>query len=171
MPTFAYWKGMISPRRSDGIFDLADLFNTALSLAGTTGVDIGKSVPKKTYIDGIDQTSFLLADDGESNRRSRIYTMNQYFTAARIDEFKFHFTVELQEAVFSRGNTGGFSGAIITETGGGLMTNLYTNPQEDVSVCVRHIPMMTPITNEIARYRGVLKKYPPQFKFGFTGNP
>jgi arylsulfatase len=171
VPTFAYWKGMISPRRSDGIFDLADLFNTALSLAGTTGVDIGKSVPKKTYIDGIDQTSFLLADDGESNRRSRIYTMNQYFTAARIDEFKFHFTVELQEAVFSRGNTGGFSGAIITETGGGLMTNLYTNPQEDVSVCVRHIPMMTPITNEIARYRGVLKKYPPQFKFGFTGNP
>jgi arylsulfatase A-like enzyme len=171
VPTFAYWKGMISPRRSDGIFDLADLFNTALSLAGTTGADIGKSVPQTTYIDGIDQTSFLLADDGESNRRSRIYTMNQYFTAARIDEFKYHFTVELQKPVFSRGYTGGFSGSMVTETGGALMTNLYTNPQEDISVGVRHLPLMVPLMSEVSRYRAVLKKYPSQFKIGFDGNP
>jgi len=60
--------------------------------------------------------------------RSRIYTLNQYFSAARIDEFKLNFTVELQEAVFSWGFTGGFSGSIVTDTGGTLTTNLYTNP-------------------------------------------
>ena len=30
-PTFAYWKGMIQPRRSDGLFDFADILPTALA--------------------------------------------------------------------------------------------------------------------------------------------
>ena len=34
MPTFAYWKGMINPRRSVGLFDFADILPAALSLAG-----------------------------------------------------------------------------------------------------------------------------------------
>ena len=170
VPTFAYWKGMISPRRSDGLFDLADLFNTGLSLAGTTGKAIGEAVPENRYVDGVDQTSFLLADDGESNRRSMIYTMNQYLSAVRIDEFKYNLTVALQEAVFSKGDTGGFSGTIATNTGGTLMTNLYTNPQEDISVGVRHIPMLVPFYGEVDRYQAVLKKYPPQLKIGFQNN-
>ena len=34
-PGIARWKGMITPgRRSDGLFDQADLYTTALSLAG-----------------------------------------------------------------------------------------------------------------------------------------
>ena len=40
-----------------------------------------------------------------------------------------------------KGSTGGFSGAMITDTGGTLKTNLYTNPQEDVSDGIRHIPI------------------------------
>ncbi len=36
VPTFVYWKGMIQPRKSDGIVDLADLFPTALDLAGAS---------------------------------------------------------------------------------------------------------------------------------------
>lgn len=35
VPTFAYWKGMIEPRRSDGLFDLTDIFTTSLGLAGS----------------------------------------------------------------------------------------------------------------------------------------
>ncbi len=35
VPGIAYWKGMIAPgRESDELFDLMDLFNTSLALAG-----------------------------------------------------------------------------------------------------------------------------------------
>ena len=167
VPTFAYWKGMITPRRSDGLFDLADLFNTALSLAGAPGAQAAQYVPKTHYIDGIDQTSFLLADQGQSNRRSRIYTMNQFLSAIRIDEFKMHTVVELEQAIFPRGFTGGFSGAMVTNTGGVTMTNLYTDPKEDVSIGIRHLPIAVIMNAEGKRYKEVLRKYPPITKVGF----
>lgn len=170
VPTFVYWKGVIEPRKSDGLFDLGDLFNTFIAIAGAPGAEVTKYLPKDRYVDGIDQTSFWLAPDGESCRRSRIYTMNQFFSALRMDEFKAHITVQLQEAIFHRGYTGGFSGAIVERTGGATVTNVYTNPQEDTSVGVRHLPMMIPILAEITRYEQVLKKYPPKVVVGFSGN-
>jgi hypothetical protein len=36
-------------------------------------------------VDGIDQASFLLGDRHFSNRRSRIYTMNQWLSAIRAE--------------------------------------------------------------------------------------
>lgn len=96
--------------------------------------------------------------------------MNQYLSAVRMDEFKAHVTVELQEAIFQRGFTGGFSGAIVTQTGGATVTNIYTNPQEDTSVGIRHIPITVPVLGEIARYAEVLKKFPPKIIVGFAGN-
>ena len=134
------------------------------------GTDLSKRVGADHYIDGVDQTSFWLTDEGQSNRYSRIYTLNQYLSAVRIDEFKTHITLELQDAIFPRGFTGGFSGAIVTETGGGTTVNLYTNPQEDVSIGIRHIPIAVMIGAEIDRYKAVLKKFPPQSKIGFDGN-
>lgn len=162
VPTFAYWKGMIQRRSSDGLFDLADLWNTTLSIAGAPGADVTQYVPSNYYIDGIDQTTFLLAENGESNRRSRIYTLNQYASAVRIDEFKLHGVVELEKALFPRGFTGGFSGSIVVQTGGSAATNLYTDPQEDVSVGVRHLPVITILGQEAQRYDNVLVKYPPK---------
>lgn len=170
VPTFVYWKGVIEPRKSDGLFDLADLFNTCASIAGAPGAEVTKFLPKDRYVDGIDQTAFWLAPEGRSCRRSRIYTMNQFFSALRMDEFKAHITVELQEAIFQRGFTGGFSGSIVTRTGGGTVTNIYTNPQEDTSIGIRHIPMTIPLLGEIQRYEAVLKKYPPKIIIGFSGN-
>ena len=38
VPGIAYWRGMIAPgRESDELFDLMDLFNTSLQLAGDRG--------------------------------------------------------------------------------------------------------------------------------------
>ncbi len=170
VPTFVYWKGMIKPRRSDGLFDLADLFNTAISLAGAPGAQVARYVPKTRYIDGVDQTAFFLADNGESARRSRIYTLNQYFAAVRIDEFKATWTAELEDAIMKKGNIGGFTGAIVTDTGGAVVVNLYTNPQEDVSIGIRHIPMVVPLLHTAGWYMKELMKYPPKFKVGFISN-
>jgi arylsulfatase len=170
VPTFAYWKGMIQPRRSDGLFDLADLFNTALSLAGKPGAQAAPFVPDTTFIDGVDQASFLVADSGLSARRSRIYTLNQYFASVRVDEFKYTWTTEVDNAIVQKGDVGGFSGGVFVETGGAIMFNLYTNPQEDVSIGVRHIPMTVPVIGTAGWYEKILIKYPPQFKIGFLSN-
>ncbi len=50
------------------------------------------------------------------------------------------------------------------------MFNLYTNPQEDVSIGIRHIPMSVPIISASGAYMKDLIKYPPQFKIGFMSN-
>jgi arylsulfatase A-like enzyme len=170
VPTFVYWQGMIKPRRSDGLFDLADLFNTCISLAGAPGAAVTKYLPKGRYVDGIDQASFWVGDNGQSIRRSRIYTLNQFFSGVRIDEFKAILAAELEKAIFPRGFQAGFSGAVVTQTGGVLMVNLYTDPQEDVNSGIRHIPMAVVLGAEAARYQEVLKKYPPKVKVGFGGN-
>jgi arylsulfatase A-like enzyme len=167
--TFAYWKDMIEPGKSDGLFDFADVFNTCISIAGKPGAEVASFLPKDRYVDGIDQTSFLLGDDALSNRKSRIYTLNQHFSAVRIDEFKYHLVVELQNDIFPLGWKGGFSGSIITETGGVTVTNLYTNPKEDVSDGVRHLPLVIPLGEEASRYQQVLQKYPPNFKVVMPG--
>ena len=170
VPAFAYWKGTIQPRKSDGLFDFADFMPTALSLAGVPGAKLAQGYPKTHFIDGVDQASFLVADDGESARRSRPYTLNQYFSAIRVDEFKYIFTAEIEDGFFKKGEIGGFSGPIVTDTGGAVMVNLYTDPQEDENIGIRHIPMSVPVGIAAAWYMQELIKYPPQFKIGFLSN-
>ena len=77
--------------------------------------------------------------------------------------------MELEQAVFPRGFQAGFSGAVVTQTGGVLVTNLYTDPQEDMNGH-RHIPATVPIGAEFGRYQEVLKQFPPRVKVGFGGN-
>ncbi len=165
VPTFAYWKGMIAPRKSEGLFDLADIFPTALALAGKPGAELGKLLPPTRYVDGIDQSSFLLTDQGYSNRRSVLYWMSTTFAAVRIDEFKYHRAVQITDMVTQKGWNGGFSGGIVDKTGDMIMFNLYTNPQEDASVGIRHIPVVSELQHEMGRYgKQVLTKFPPNFR-------
>lgn len=164
VPTFVYFKGVIAPRKSEGLFDLADILPTALSLAGKPGAELGKLLPSDRYVDGIDQTSFLLADNGNSNRRSILYWMGSNFAAVRVDEFKVHRAVQITDLITKKGYNAGFSGGIVEKTGGLVMFNLYTNPQEDDSVGIRHIPAWNAVSSEFARYKGVLQKFPPDFR-------
>jgi arylsulfatase len=96
--------------------------------------------------------------------------MNQYLSAMRVDEFKYIITAELEDAFFKSGTIGGFSGAVVTDTGGMVAVNLYTNPQEDEGIGVRHIPAVGPAVLTTATYMKELAKYPPQFKSGFISN-
>ena len=155
---------MIEPRKSEGLFDLSDIFNTSLSLAGKPGAELAKLVPPKTFIDGVDQASFLLGKDGQSNRRAIHYFIDSKMSAVRIDEFKYHTLMQLPFAITQTGNQGGFTGAIVPGAGG-MMFNLYTNPQEDEAIGIRHIPMGVPMMSEMQAYDAILKKYPPHTQF------
>ena len=123
VPTFVYWKGMISPRKSDGLFDDADILPTMLSLAGVRGAELADLFPKTTYIDGVDQASFLVADNGLSARRSRPYTLNQYYAAMRIDEFKGVMTAEIENGA-SRRATGAASPARSSPTPAAALSSI-----------------------------------------------
>ena len=161
---------MIEPGRADGLFDFADILPTVMHLAGVPGAKLAGEFPKDRYVDGVDQTSFLIADDHLSNRRSRPYTLNQYFAGMRVDEFKYVWTGEIQDGVVQKGDWGGFSGSIFTDSGGAIVFNLYSNPQEDVNIGVRHLPMAIPVIGTAGWYMQELMKYPPQFKIGFLSN-
>ena len=47
--------------------------------------------------------------------------------------------------------------------------NLYTNPQEDMSLGVRHLPLVISLGQEANRYGKVLAKYPPVVKVVMPG--
>lgn len=165
VPTFAYFKGMIAPRKSEGLFDLADIFPTAMALAGKPGAALSPLLPATRYVDGIDQSSYLLADQGYSNRRSVLYWMSTEFAAVRIDEFKYHRAVQITDLIVQKGWNGGFSGGIVDKTGDMVMFNLYTNPQEDAIIGIRHIPVISVLQQEMGRYKKqVLTKFPPNFR-------
>ena len=85
VPAVAYWKGMIEPgRTTDGLFDLADLFTTSAALAG-----VEYRPPENQYLDGIDQTSFLVADAGLSNRKYAYFWLQDTLSGLRVAEYKF----------------------------------------------------------------------------------
>jgi arylsulfatase len=157
-PMFAYWKGIIAPgRKTDGLFDFTDFFPTCLSLAGKPGAAAGKLVPNDRYIDGIDQASFLLDDHGLSNRRSILYFLDDKFSGVRIDELKLLLWARDPAGITSRGEFGGNTGTTVKCN---VMFNLYTNPQEDESIIIRHIPAGIGLLSEYDRYNAVLKKFP-----------
>lgn len=162
VPGIVRWPGMIEPgRRSDGLFDLADLYPTLLSLAGVDYATAAQSNPKlaERYLYGIDQTSFLLDDHGASNRRSVLYWFMTNFAAVRMDEFKAHRVVTLPEGLH-RGEIGGFSGVDLT-TSYLLMFNLQDDPEEQNNIFIRHLWNNGLFSAEINRFFCTLVDYPP----------
>jgi arylsulfatase len=155
VPGIAYWPGMIKPgRESDGLFDLGDLFATALTLAGAAD-----TAPTDRYIDSIDQTSFLLADDGASNRKYQYYWLGPRFSALRFGEYKF-MTVVAGD-VPTDYIEGGF-GTAATQLNYGTLYNLWLDPKESRNFMIRKLPYITLYEQGITRHLATFKAYPPK---------
>jgi len=125
VPGIAYWPGMISPgRESDGLFDIMDLFNTSLAVAGQS-----ERISSDRYIDGIDQTGFLLADQGESARQTVFLYSETTLTAMRWQEYKVHLKVFLTQS--PRRNID--ESTLVTTGTAPWVYNLYVDPKEQQS--------------------------------------
>lgn len=162
VPGIVRWPGMVEAgRQSDGLFDLADLYPTFLGLAGFDYASASEADPKlaKRYLDGIDQTSFLLDDHGASNRRSELYWYLTTFAAVRMDEWKAHREVSVPVGLHE-GNLGGFSGNNLP-TSYLWVFNLQDDPKESKNVFIRHLWNQGLFTGEFKRYTCVLNHYPP----------
>ena len=162
VPGIVRWPGMIAAgRQSDGLLDLSDLYPTFLGLAGFDYASASDADAKlaKRYLDGIDQTSFLIDDHGASNRRSELYWYLTTFAAVRMDEWKAHRVVSVPVGLHE-GNLGGFSGNNLP-TSYLWVFNLQDDPKESKNVFIRHLWNQGLFTGELQRYTCVLNHYPP----------
>jgi len=154
VPGIAWWPGMIEADRvSDGLFDLADLF--------ATFVNIGQAkMPTDRYIDGIDQSSFLLADGGESNRAAVYYYMLDKFSAIRVGPYKQHLYVVSPAA--SEGIPGYINGSTLHKTAGLYVFNLYLDPKERRPYGIRTALITKQLQGALKKHKATFEDYPPK---------
>lgn len=156
VPAIVAWPGMIeADRTSDGLFSQMDLFNTILHLAGAE-----EAVPTDRYVDGVDQTSFLLAPDGVSNRKYLYYWLTNVFSALRVGEWKFMVASESDDDRDCV-NLGGFTG-VTQKYSHGRLYNLYLDPKEQHSYMIRKLAYVDNFTRGIGNHLMTFGKYPPK---------
>ncbi|WP_282063708.1 arylsulfatase [Roseobacter litoralis] len=155
VPGIAYWRGMIAPGRvSDGLFDLMDLFDTSLALAGVDA----DALPTDRYWDGVDQSSFLLVDDGES-RREHVYNwLGATLAAMRMREYKAHLHVALAQEKFLW-----IDMATVVPTGlAPWLFNLYVDPKEEYPVGHRMNAWTASLGAEMKAHAATFRLFPPK---------
>ena len=155
IPGIAYWKGMIKPgRQSDDVFDLMDLFNTALTLGGVST----EKLPNDRYYDGIDQTSFLLQDEGKSCREAVYFWWGSELMACRMREYKAHVKVVLPQAPHMY-----IDFSLVHDVGlAPWVFNLYIDPKEQMPVGHSRNAWLATMGGQLKVHAATFKKYPPK---------
>ncbi len=155
VPGIVYWKDMITPGQiNDGLFDFCDFLPTLLDLAGASS-----SIPKDRYIDGIDQTSFLLADDGLSNRKTVYFWLRDTYSGHRVAEYKVMFV----GTSFDDFDVVNADSATTLETYPSTkLFNLYLDPKERYSFSSRQTFMDILYTDPYKFHKQTFVKYPPK---------
>lgn len=156
VPGIITWPNMVpADRATDGLFSQMDLFNTILELGGAAD-----RIPTDRYIDGVDQTSFLLDDQGESNRKYLYYWLTNVFSALRVGEWKF-MVASTSDDDRDALNLGGFTGVTQKYTHGRLY-NLYLDPKESRSYMIRKLAYIDSFTSGLRDHFITYGKYPPK---------
>jgi len=160
VPGLMMWQGTIDPdQKSDGLFDFNDIMPTALGLAGESA-----RLPTDRYIDGIDQTSFLLAPGGASNRKYHYYWLQENFSALRCGEYKMVLTATSDDDAGQAG-PGGFTG-VLERYAYARMYNLWLDPKETHNYMTRKLAYVDVFQHGIRNHLGTFKKYPPKKVLG-----
>ena len=109
-------------------------------------------------IDGIDQTSFLLADDGRSNREKVYMWAEADLMAMRMYEYKVHFKIIKEHAQWLNID-------MTTIESVGLapwLFNLYIDPKEQYPVGHRMNAFLASMIDEAKGHHATFKKFPPK---------
>lgn len=155
VPGIAYWKGMIAPGQTkDGLFDLMDLFGIGLNLAGASTIELSDD----KYYDFIDQTSFLIAEDGQSKREAVYFWWGKELMACRMKEYKVHTKVVMAQAPHMHIDL-----ATVHDVGlAPWFFNLYLDPKEEMTVGHRRDPWMATVVGKLKSHAATFKSYPPK---------
>ncbi len=165
VPGVFWWPGMIQPNRvSDGLFDMTDMFNTSLAVAG---IDPTKAIPSDRYVDGIDQSSFLLADDGQSAREAVYFWRKELFTGVRWRYYKMS-TTEIELGSGNARDIGGLDNARDVKPLNAYLYNLYLDPKERKSVLIEKAWVPSYVLGPLISLHGAtMAKYPTKTKVRF----
>jgi arylsulfatase len=160
VPGLLSWPGMIDAgRQSDGLFDLNDVLPTVVALAGEMA-----PLPSDRYIDGVDQSSFLLAPDGLSNRKYHYYWLTSTFSALRCGEYKMVLSATSDDDAGSAG-PGGFTG-VLQRFAYAHLYNLYLDPKETHNYMTRKLAYVEAFQLGIRSHLATFKRYPPKTIMG-----
>jgi arylsulfatase A-like enzyme len=162
VPAILSWPTMIEPgQRSDGLFGFSDLLPTVLSLAGEAD-----RIPTDRFIDGVDQSSFLLAPRSPSNRKHHYYWLGAMFSAIRVGEYKFMMS-SISDDDTDVFNPAGFSG-VSQKYPYGRLYNLYLDPKETRSYLVRKLAYLDAFTGGIRNHLMTFGPYPAKTTMGLN---
>ncbi len=153
VPGIAYWKGMIEPgQESNELMDLSDIYMVCLRLGG-----VMDKLPDNLYFDGIDQTSFLLAENGRSHRQVVFLWNSTDFCALRWKDYKVHFQVF--DVTETRRN---IDASTLSKVGTApWVYNLNVDPKEMASEGHRYFEWGMPgVIAFQKRHIATMKKYP-----------
>jgi arylsulfatase len=162
VPGVFSWPGTVDPGQvSDGLLAFSDLLPTVLSLA-----DASEAVPDDRFVDGVDQTSFLVAPGAQSNRKYQYYWLGQMFSAVRVGELKYMLggiSDDDRDVV----NPGGFTGSVLKFPYGRLY-NLYLDPKETHSYLIRKLAYLEAIQQGVISHVRTFSKHPPKLVVGLN---
>ena len=162
VPAILSWPGMVeSDRASDGLFTFGDLLPTVLTMAGAEN-----AFPDDRFIDGVDQSSFLLAPDGRSNRKYQYYWLGQMFSALRVAEYKFMLG-SISDDDTDVHNPGGFTG-VVQKYPYGRLYNLYLDPKETRSYLIRKLAYLEAFQRGVIDHLRTFAKYPAKLVVGLN---
>ena len=153
VPGIVYWKGMIEPGQiNNGLMHLTDLYMTSLRLGGVLD-----KLPDNLYFDGIDQTAFLLSNNGKSRRQVVYMWSRNDFCALRWRDYKVHFKVF--QTVNVRRN---IDASLLSDIGTSpWVFNLNMDPKEMASTGHQFFEWGMPqATRFMKEHLGTMKKYP-----------
>jgi len=162
VPGVVAWPGMIEPDRvSDGLLGFSDFLPTALALAGADEL-----APGDRFVDGVDQTSFLLAPGGLSNRKYQYYWLGQMFSALRVGEYKF-MLASISDDDTDVLNPGGFTG-VGQKYPYGRLYNLYLDPKETRSYLIRKLAYLEAFQSGVRNHLLTFRDFPPRQVVGLN---
>jgi arylsulfatase A-like enzyme len=162
VPGILVWPGMIEAgQATDGIMNFSDLMPTLVALAGASA-----SLPADRYIDGVDQSSFLLTPAGDSNRKYHYYWLMQRFSALRCGEYKMMITSTSDDDADAAG-PGGFTG-VLQQHAYARLYNLYLDPKETHNYMTRKLAYMEAFQLGIRQHLTTFKKYPGKRVMGLA---
>ncbi|HSO96413.1 MAG TPA: sulfatase-like hydrolase/transferase [Acidimicrobiia bacterium] len=156
VPALFSWPGVLDAgQRSDGLFAFTDVLPTVATLAGCAD-----TLPGDRFIDGVDQTSFLVAPDAASNRKYQYYWLLDRFSAVRVGEYKFMLE-SISDDDHDVLNPGGFTG-VSQRYPYGRLYNLYLDPKETRSYLIRKLAYLDSFRNGIRDHLLTFRDYPPK---------
>ena len=162
VPMVVSWPSMIDPgQSSDGLFAFSDLLPTVLSLAGEPS-----RIPDDRFIDGVDQSSFLLAPHSASNRKHHYYWLGSMFSALRVGEYKF-MIASISDGGSDVLNPGGFTG-VSQKYPYGRLYNLYLDPKETRSYLIRKLAYLDAFLGGIRGHLSTFAAYPGKTTVGLN---